>query len=75
MNWPLITRIIALLARTYDWLKRNHWIRARTTSRHRLAYFLMGVLIIVFLYFLFIAEQAYWLDTNLKVRCVPGLLP
>lgn len=75
MNWPLITRLISLLVRAHDWMKRNRWIGTRVSSRNRLAYFLMLVLIIVFLYFLFMVEQAYWLDSQLRTRCVPGLLP
>lgn len=75
MTLPILVRLFGLFMRAFEWFKRNRWASSRASPKHRLALYLMFALIVVFVYFLFMTEQAYWLDDRTRTACLPVIQP
>lgn len=70
MTLTILTKAVAFVLKLFDWVKRTGGISVRFNGRHKLAIFLLISCIILFLYFLFMTEQAYWMNERIQRLCV-----
>ncbi len=70
MTLAIFTKAVAFVLKLFDWVKRTGGISFRFNGRHKLAIFLLVSCIVLFLYFLFMTEQAYWMNNYIQRLCV-----